>query len=404
MRAYRWHGINANGTTVSGTQEATSQANLASLLLERQIALIDAHELSPLRNYFYQYYASRPATDDDLRSCINHLATLLHAGIPLSQSLATTAKTTANRNLAAGINATTTGITAGLSLQAALGANTTLPAPLVQLIGLGEQTGTLPAMVTVVGTMLDDRIAHKKLLMKACLSPAITLGVAVLVTGLTIFLVLPQFGNLYQTLGVPQPPIIRYAMILQAGLTSPLVWLFLIILCGGLVVLQQRTQQFSSWFKTLRDRTPVISTIIRTSDAIRLLQTLQSYLETGQPLTNGLEHATNLVQTGSCHKLISTCQEAIRGGKSLGDALELDRADLFPPVSIALIRVGEATGTLSAALGQAITQLQQQLATSAERFTTTLAPLLTIGVGLLVGGLLAMLYIPILKLGSLVKF
>lgn len=404
MRAYRWHGINANGTTVSGTQEALSPSSLAQELLARQIALTDTHELSPLRNYFYQYYASQPATDEELHACINHLATLLHAGISLTQSLATTAKTTANRNLAAGINATTAGITAGLSLQAALGTNTTLPAPLVQLIGLGEQTGTLPAMVSVVGTMLTDRIAHKKLLMKACLTPAITLGVAVLVTGLTIFLVLPQFGNLYQTLSVPQPPIIRYAMALQTGLTSPLVWLFLIILLGGLIVLQQRTQQFSSWFQAVRDRIPVISSIIRTSDAIRLLQTLQSYLETGQPLTNGLEHATHLVQTRSCHELIITCQEAIRGGKSLSEALELDQTATLPPVSIALIRVGEATGTLPAALGQAITQLQQQLATSAERFTTTLAPLLTIGVGLLVGGLLAMLYIPILKLGSLVRF
>ena len=401
MPLYRWHGINADGSACQGSQEAVNHETLKNTLLAQGVALLAAHEASPILRYLQTLTAATPSTYE-CHLFFAHLSSFLHAGIPLKQALEILQGVQHNSRLRQDIRAMVIALEQGQPLYAIIQTYAYFPAYAHPLIQTSEQTGSLVAALETISTMTLADYEFQKTVRTACTGPIITITVAIAILCITVTVLMPQFIQLYRQCNVKPPAIILLGNTI-ASFFTPLVLITSVCFLLGLLVVLHITRTKIS-LMSFASRLPLLRNTMLNADILRWLTIMHAYASNGLSIVDACTAMLQSTNNFTSKKLITASITSLQSGKKLSDGLiflEHHRSIAFISP---LLNIGEETGDLTPMLAQAKHELATIIQQQTSLFTKLIGPLLTIATGLLIGGLLVMLYLPIMQLGSLIKF
>ncbi|VVE17197.1 type II secretion system protein [Pandoraea communis] len=395
-RRWQWQGTDADGRRCRGEVIAPGEA-VARLMLRDQRLTI-THIRAGRRHTPAGRVGAADATD-----LVRRLATLLGTGVPLTAALDVLARGAHTRGLKRLASAVGSDVAQGHPLAQAM-ARTSRRFSSVdcQLIAAGELSGQLGPTLARLSAQYDHTRAVKEKLQRALAYPSTVLVVAVTVVIALLQWVIPEFERLFASAaggGVPLPPLTRWLIDMSRASLTNGPWLLAGLGATGLVV--TAAWRRSARIRRLRDRLilrlPGAGRIIRMMSAARWARTLGTLVDAGVALPDAMDAAAsacgNLVMQQAAHDV----HRAVARGARLASSLEAHTR--WPLVIAQLVVIGEESGTLGRMLNQAAGLLDEEASHALVSACATLEPMMITFLGLLIGGMVLAMYLPMFQLG-----
>ena len=398
IRLYAWQGTDANGLAVSGQTPGRSPAYVRAGLLRQGILVAS---LRPAGGLAWRWPKRQEKTDPAGFS--RQLATLLKAGVPLLQAFEVMGRSGCDAAQAALLVRLKQDVASGLGLADALqrhpGWFDTLYCNLVRV---GEQSGTLDRQLEQLAGMLEQRLALHKKVRKAMIYPLLLLLTGLGVSAVLLLEVIPQFQSLFAGFDTALPAFTQWVIDLSTGLGryAPLLLVGMAML--GLAGRQLYRQHAPArlWISQRVLGLPVFGALLRQAAMARFARSLATSYAAGVPLLDAMGTVAK-VSGGELHEhAILRLRQGMANGQGLNQAMATE--PLFPPLLVQLVAIGESSGTLDTMLEKAASHYEEQVSQALEQLTSLLEPAIVLVLGLLVGGLVVAMYLPIFQLGSLI--
>jgi type IV pilus assembly protein PilC len=394
--AFLWEGKDKRGNKVSGKLVAANE-QAARAELRRQG--VNAGRIRKQRSSAQ----GGKVNAADIAVFSRQLATMLAAGIPLVQSFEIVGaghEKAAMQKLILEIKAD---IESGVSLHEALGRRPLYFDELyVNLVEAGEQAGALDGLLDKIATYKEKTEAIKKKVKKALFYPSAVLGVALIVSTILLVYVIPEFESLFQGFGAELPAFTRMVIELSvfvrtngpmlAAAIAGAVWFFLYSF--------KRSKAMRDSIDALSLKVPVIGPILDKSSLARFARTLSTMFAAGVPLVEALTSVAGATGNVVYERAVLRIRDEVSTGMRLQRAM--DNTGLFPNMVIQMIAVGEEAGALDEMSGKVATFYEAEVDNAVDAMSSLLEPLIMAILGVLVGGLVIAMYLPIFKMGEVV--
>jgi len=395
--AFQWEGRDKRGTRVKGKSLAPDEAALRADLRRQGIAP------SKIRKQSQALSKGGKIKPEDIAVFARQLATMLAAGIPMVQAFEIVGngnEKPAMQRLILDIKADVEG---GTSLHEALGKHPLYFDDLfVNLVQAGEQAGALESLLDKVATYKEKTEALKKKVKKALFYPAAVLVVAVVVTIILLIFVIPQFEALFKGFGADLPAFTQMIISLSKFVQNDGIFIALVV--GGLVFTFRYFYKRSRAMRQFLDRTmlkiPIIGPILNKSAIARYARTLSTMFAAGVPLVEALDSVAGATGNIVYEDAVKRMRDEVATGQRLQRSMEA--TGLFPNMVNQMIAVGEESGSLDAMAGKVATFYEEEVDNAVDSMSSLLEPLIMAILGVLVGGLVIAMYLPIFKLASVV--
>lgn len=344
------------------------------------------------------------------------LATMIGAGLPLVQALDVLARpepdgagwrgrvvrsmgrlpgALATQSEAVIFAAVRDAVAAGHPLADALGRHPRVFSSLyVGMVAAGEAGGALDEVLERLADMLERQHALRRKVSGALTYPAVVLGVSVLTVAVLLTVVLPTFAEMFASAGVPLPGPTRFVLALTEAVRR-WGWLALGAGVGGVFGVRRLadSEPGSRWLHGFMLRVPGVGAVLRTSAVARLTRTLATLLHGGVPLLEALDLSAGTTGNRVIESAVRRARRQVEAGRPL--APSLGESHLLPQTLIRMVDVGERTGALDTLLLRVADASDQDVDAAVARFTALLEPALILGLGLVVGGMIIAMYLPI---------
>lgn len=389
-----WEGRDAHGRRVQGERQAPGIASLRWLLAEESIELTHAERTRPC--------ALPPAARTLL---FRQWATLLAAGVPLLQAVSITRSHLENPAAGRILDAISRQLQGGASLHDALARHpASFDALSLQLVAAGELSGRLDILLERLAEHGERMLALRDRLRTALFYPFLVVALALLLTGALLAFVIPTFADLYRDAGVVLPLPTRIVLILSdAVLDFGLPALF--ILAAGAVYLRHiwmrggaRDGKLRARLDRLLLRLPVLGPVVTRITLARWANTFATLFAAGVPLDQVLAAAAGAARNHAFAETLPALRAAVNAGQPLSRALA--EAGIFTPIVIEMCAVGEESGALDTMLGRVALYYEREAGEAVARLSRLLEPVLMLVLGLIVGGIVIAMYLPVFRLGS----
>jgi type IV pilus assembly protein PilC len=393
---FSWEGRDKRGARIKGKSLAPDEQALRAELRRQGVAP------SRIRKQ-RQGRKGGKVNAGDIAVFARQLSTMLAAGIPLVQAFEIVGNGNdkpAMQKLVLDIKADVEG---GTSLHEALGKHPLYFDDLfVNLVQAGEQAGALESLLDKVATYKEKTEALKKKVKKALFYPAAVLAVAVIVTVVLLVFVIPEFESLYKGFGADLPAFTQFVIGLSkfvqhqgiyiAMVTAGAVWAF--------IYFKKRSRAMREFLDRLTLKLPVIGPIMRKAAIARYARTLSTMFSAGVPLVEALDSVAGACGNIVYEKGVLAMRDEVATGQRLQRSME--NTGLFPNMVNQMIAVGEESGSLDEMSGKVATFYEAEVDNAVDAMSSLLEPLIMVILGVLVGGLVIAMYLPIFKLGSVV--
>ncbi|MBC7513291.1 MAG: type II secretion system F family protein [Herminiimonas sp.] len=390
-----WEGRDKSGKAVRGEMRAQSESIVNVTLRRQGIATTKVKKKS--------FRSGKKITDKDIPLSPRQLATMMKAGVPLLQSFDIVAKGHANPSVSKLIQDIRSDVETGTSLNQAFRKFPLYFDPLFcNLVGAGEQAGILEDLLTRLAIYKEKTIAIKGKIKSALFYPISILVVAFVVTAVIMIWVVPAFKEVFKSFGADLPAPTLVVMAISDFFVK---WWYLIFggIFGGLYLF------FQSWRRSLNmqramDRlllkAPIFGAVIRKATIARWTRTLATMFAAGVPLVESLDSvggaSGNAVYLDATKKI----QAEVSTGTSLTVAMQ--NVEIFPNMVTQMVSIGEESGSLDQMLGKVADFYEQEVDEAVESLASLMEPLIMVILGVLIGGLVIAMYLPIFKLGAVV--
>ncbi|WP_432225638.1 protein transport protein HofC [Enterobacter wuhouensis] len=383
---WRWRALSADGDSLSGTLWATDREAAFAGLMLKGLHPIMLNRCSPQRRW-------RP---EHCYEMFRQLATLLQAGLTLSHSLQMLAEQHPMKQWQALLQRFSDDLSEGCAFSEALKKWPNVFSPLyVSMVKTGELTGNLEACCRQLAEQQKSQLLLGAKVKKALRYPAIILTLAILVVLAMVMLVLPEFAAIYKTFNTPLPLLTQMVMGLASFLQSYGIALFAALLVPIAVIYRQR--QHPRWQRLLL-HVPVTGALARGKMLGRIFTVLSLTQHAGIAFLQGLESAEETVDSPYWQGILQKIREDIEKGLPVWSSFQ--KAAVFTPLCIQLIRTGEISGALDIMLENLARHHTEQTFQQADSLAALLEPLLLIVTGAIVGTLVVAMYLPIFHLGD----
>lgn len=386
MPYYYWHGISVEGKKNTGLLQAASLEKLELALRNQNIALLHASiknqpSLLPLatRAHF-----------------CNTLATLLQHGITIAQALTFITTNQKNNTLKTITTSILSDIQQGLSIAESLKKTPALfSEQQINLIIAGERSGSIAQVFLLLSRYFEEQLHYKKIIHNACIVPIVTITTAFSIVICLLIFIVPRFATLFILLNKTIPQSTQFLIAVSNFITSPLGYtsLLSVMICLYTAIRYNR----SIIIKLINNSIGNHINFFILHDLMHYLQALSLNLAAGITLSSSLEHAIETIKIKNFKKSLAQAHHAVIAGKTLHAALNNACSKFIKPEIIALLALGEQVGKLPLFLEKSLLLTQNEYKQQLQVFTNLIQPLLIIITGVLVTGLLLMLYIPILN-------
>ena len=335
----------------------------------------------------------------DLSRFTRQFAAMSSAGIPLILCLETLSLQTQNKILKTAIENISREVQTGSTLSSAVSKHPKIFNRLYSaMLKAGESGGILPAILLRLAEYQEKTVALQRKVKGAMTYPVI---VAIIALGaITAFMtfVVPTFSSMLADLGVALPRPTRIIMGISTFLQDWIFYLFLLIaiIAGAIIILYEKKPKLRLYIDSLRLKIPLFGELSKKSAVSRFTRTGGSLLAGRVPITEALEITAHTADNRVIELALLDALSAIKTGKNISDSLK--DAGIFPPMVIQMILVGEKTGTLPSMLDKISDYYDNELEASIGILTSVLEPLMIVIMGIIVAGILAAMYLPMLQI------
>ena len=399
LLTFHYEGINKSGQKMIGDIQARSLA-IAKADLRKQ-GIIPNKVVKKRKPFFDR--KNKKITSGDITVFSRQLATMIESGIPLVQAFDIVAKGQTNKRLKDLIETIKTDVETGLTLSESLIKHPAYFNELFcNLVDAGEKSGSLDIMLAKVATYKEKIETIKKKIKKALTYPIAVMVVALIVTAGLLIFVVPQFESLFKGFGADLPALTQGVVNMSKFFQS--YWYYIFGALGGAVYAFVYAKNHSLNFAENLDRVllkfPVIGPILEKASIARFTRTLSITFAAGLPLVEALKSVAGATGNIIYSKATEVIREEVATGQQMNVAME--NTYLFPNMVIQMVAIGEESGALEKMLSKVADFYEEDVDNAVDALSSLLEPIIMSILGILVGGLVIAMYLPIFKLGSAV--
>ncbi|OGF98751.1 MAG: pilus assembly protein PilC [Candidatus Glassbacteria bacterium GWA2_58_10] len=394
MPVFSWKARTVKGEMHDGELTAASPQEVIGYLRRKRLIVVS---VNPKPKEIKLSLGGRVKTRDVVLFA-RQFATMINSGLPLVQCLSILSAQTENQKLKEITNSIRVDVEGGNTLADSMEKFPKLFTNLfVSMVRAGEAGGILDTIMLRLSEYMEknDRIVRK--IKGAMIYPAVVFTAAMgCVTVLLIF-VIPIFSKMFKDMNMELP----LPTMIIVNLSDFLIhfwWLLAGLIVGGIFALKayKKTDKGELLFDSLMLKVPVLGNLIRKSAVARFTRTLGTLISSGVSILQGLEVTAKTSGNRGVHDAVMGSRTAIAGGETITKPLK--EAQVFPPMVIQMINVGEQTGGLDAMLVKIADFYEEEVDTAVEALTAALEPIMIVFLGIIVGGMVVSMYLPIFEL------
>ncbi len=396
MPDYKYQGTSRSGSSVSGVMTAGSKAELQNLLKRQQIT---PTKMSEKGKEFNMPTFGGGVKAKELAIFTRQFSVMIDAGLPLVQCLEILASQQENKFFQKVLSTTRSQVEGGATLSNAMrSAPKVFDGLYVNMVEAGETGGILDIILQRLSTYIEKNVKLQRAVKSALVYPVGVLTVAGLVITLLLWKVVPIFGTLFAGLGVTLPLPTKIVIAMSNFIGSYFGLLLLVAIVGGVFGLK-------AWYGTKGGRfildtivlkLPVIGLLMRKIAVARFTRTLGTLISSGVPILEGLDITAKTSGNAVVEQALLKVRRALEEGKSLTEPLK--DSNVFPGMVTQMIAVGEQTGAMDAMLQKIADFYEEEVDAAVKDLLTALEPVMIVFLGLVVGGVVISMYLPLFSL------
>ncbi|MBS8240722.1 type II secretion system F family protein [Marinobacter lipolyticus] len=398
LESYVWEGKDRKGNKSKGELAGANLA-LVKAQLRKQGIIPDKVKKKPKP----LFGGSKKITPFDIAMLTRQLATMMKAGVPLVQSFDIVADGLENKGLQELVMNIRNDISSGTSFAGALRKHPRHFDDLYcNLVDSGEKAGALEQMLDRIATYLEKTELLKKKVKKAMTYPIAVVVVAIIVTAILLVKVVPQFEALFQGFGADLPVFTQMVVELSEWMQS---WWFVVLVSGiGLIFAfkeaKRRSQRFSDFVDKATLRIPVMGEILDKSAVAKFGRVLSTTFAAGVPLVDALDSVAGATGNAVYRDAIQQIKNDVSSGTQLQASMR--QVNVFPVMAVQLTAIGEESGNLDEMLKKVAEHYEAVVDDMVDNLTALMEPMIMSVLGVLVGGLIIAMYLPIFQMGSVI--
>ncbi|MBN2381776.1 type II secretion system F family protein [bacterium] len=399
MPEFKWKGTDKSGAQKSGMMEADDAEIVKAHLRRQGINATSVKKRAKDIEIVIPGLSNR-VSDKDLVVFTRTFSTMIDAGLPLVQCLEILSQQTENPTLAKAIKAVRSEVESGSTYADALRKQPKYFDSLYcNMVEAGETGGILDTILNRLASTMEKNLALKRQVKSAMTYPSVVIVVAVGVVMLLLTKVIPTFVNIFDQLGgaLPVPTqivmmfsdfAVKYSLLLIVGAIAMIIALRQIY----------KTPKGRYFFDSLLLKLPVLGTLLRKIAVAKFTRTLSTLLSSGVPILDGLEITARTSGNAVVEEAILKTRVSISEGKTISEPLS--ETEVFPPMVVQMIAVGESTGALDAMLNKIADFYDEEVDVAVDNLTQLLEPMLMVFLGGTVGFVVIAMYMPMFALIS----
>jgi type IV pilus assembly protein PilC len=400
MPVYRWEGKTLKGSIKKGEMEAPNEAAIRIHL--RQQNIIPTRIVSRGTEIRLSFPGKKKVKQRSIAVFTRQLATMIDAGLPLVQSLEILSSQQDSKVFKTVLREVREDVEKGSTFAGALKRHPSVFTDLyTNLVIAGEEGGILDNILLRLASYIEKAEALKKKVKSALVYPSTIVGVAVAVVMILMIFVIPVFETMFKGAGqsLPLPTLIVLAM-------SKFVKKYIIIIVPALILLgyllkkYYQTESGRSAVDGLLLKLPVFGPLFQKIAVARFTRTLGTLVSSGVPILDGLTIVSKTAGNKTVETAILNARASIREGETISEPLS--RSRVFPPMVIQMISVGESTGALDSMLSKIADFYEEEVDVAVSNLTSLLEPFLMIFLGVVIGGVVIAMYLPIFQMAGAV--
>lgn len=390
---YHWEGKDKTGKIIRGEIRAAGEAMVQATLRRQGVMFVKVKKHKMSRGHSIK--------DKDISLFTRQLATMMKSGVPLLQSFDIGIKGATNPSLARLLNEIRTDVETGSSLAQAFSKHPRYFDRLfVNLVGAGEQAGILDEILDRLALYKEKILAIKSKIKGAMFYPIAVISVAIIVVTVIMLFVVPEFKKVFSSFGadLPGPTLIVVAMS-----DFFVEWWYLAFgIIGGTIFGIAAMYKRSTAMQNFVDRTilklPVVGDIVRKATIARWARTLSTMFAAGVPLVEALDSVGGA--SGNHVYLMATRQIQTEVSTGTNLTVSMQNTNVFPTMVVQMVAIGEESGQLDSMLSKVADFFEQEVDDAVAALSTLLEPIIMVFLGVVIGGLVVAMYLPIFKLGA----
>lgn len=400
LDTFQWVGVSARGKRLEGELTASSIALVKAQLRKQGIT---PSKVKRKPKPLFGIENKQKITPKDIALVTRQIATMLMAGVPLIQSIEMIGSGSTNKSIGKLMKTIGDEVKAGQPLSASLRKHPRYFDDLYcDLVASGEQSGALDKIFDRVAIYKEKSEALKSKIKKAMFYPISVLVIAGIVTSILLIFVVPQFQDIFAGFGAELPPFTLFVIGISDFMQA--YWWIILI---AMFVFGYAFKEAKLRSLKLRDATdrailklPVIGMILNKAAVARYARTLSTTFAAGVPLVDALDSAAGASGNAVYRYAILDIKAEVSSGNQMNWAMR--NSKIFPDMVIQMVAIGEESGSLDGMLAKVATIYEQEVDDAVDGLSSLLEPLIMAVLGVLVGGLIIAMYLPIFQLGSVI--
>ena len=396
---FLWEGTDKQGKKTKGEINSSSPA-IARAELRRQGIVANKVRKKGKSFSLSSGGSVKPA---DVALFTRQMATMMRAGVPLVQAFDIVADGLDKPKVSELIRAIRNDVAGGSSFASALRKHPLYFDDLFcNLVDAGEQSGSLETMLDRIATYKEKSESLKAKVKKAMTYPIAVLCVAFIVSGILLIKVVPQFQDVFAGFGAELPAFTQF--VINISEFTQQYWLMIVVgvgaIVGGFMAARKRSKKLRDTIDRLALKAPIAGSIIEKSSVARYARTLSTTFAAGVPLVDALNSVAGSTGNMVYQDAVLKIRDDVSTGQQLNFAMKA--TGVFPNMIIQMVAIGEEAGALDDMLDKSATYYEEQVDNAVDNLTALMEPMIMAVLGVLVGGLIIAMYLPIFQLGNVV--
>ena len=391
MPMYLYKARTVNGENTQGEMSAATEAEVVGLLRKRRLVIVSVKE----KPKEIKFNLGSGVKTKDLVLFTRQFATMINAGLPLVQSLDILAEQQAKPRVAEKIRAILGDVEAGSTLADAMRKHRDFFSDVyVNMIAAGEAGGILDTILLRLAEYLEAADKLKRKVKGAMFYPLTVMSFAALAIAALLMFVIPTFAGFFESAGVALPLPTRIVM----GLSNFLLGYWWAVAAAlGVAFYMLKSYRGTPAGRLATDRLmlkmPVLGPVLRKAAIARFSRTLGTLVQSGVPILEGLEITARTAGNRVIEDAVMESRVSIAGGETIAEPLK--KSEVFPPMVVQMINVGEQTGGLDEMLSKIADFYDDEVESSVAALTSVIEPIMIVFLGAIVGGMVVAMYLPI---------
>jgi len=396
VAVYVWKGKDPSGKVLAGEESARDRADAIRKLRKKRIVATQVRERP--RNIKLKLGQRKNVKVKDLAVFTRQFATMINAGLPIVLCLDVMSKQVEKPHFREVLRKVRDSVQSGNTLAESLGKQPAVFEELyVHMVEAGETSGALDTILERLAVYLEKADRLRRKVQSAMMYPSIVTVIALLATAFLLIFVIPTFSKMFADFG-GQLPMVTRVVVGASNFLRSYWWLLGALIVAGRFLFKRYRKTEKGREKV--DRTllnlPILGTVLRKGAVARFTRTMSTLQMSGVPILDGLAITARTAGNVVLEKAIMRTRESVSRGQTLTEPLK--EAEVFPPMVVQMVSVGEETGALDEMLAKIADFYEDEVDTAVDGLTSVIEPLMMVALGGIVGGMVVAMYLPIFKM------